>query len=131
LTREQIVAALQALSDDSANKASLGKSVYGGGTVMLLAFSANLARRDVDALFQPAQVIRDRVRDAYLGATAEELAHHCQFPTRDWVVAETRKLHRPWFASPLAALRAVLLLESPAAFRSRNLLFSQNALTRA
>jgi hypothetical protein len=53
------------------------------------------------------------VRDAYLGA------------------AEARKLHRPWFASPLAALRAVLLLESPAAFRSRNLFISQNALTRA
>jgi len=30
-----------------------------GGTVMLLAFSARLMTKDVDALFQPAQVIRD------------------------------------------------------------------------
>ena len=72
-----------------------------------------------------------RVQDAYLAATAEELARQQQFPVPDWTAAEARQLHRPWFASPLAALRAVLLLESPAAFRSRNLFVSENALTRA
>jgi hypothetical protein len=72
-----------------------------------------------------------RVQDAYLAATAEELARTHQFTVPEWTAAETRKLHRPWFASPLSALRAVLLLESPAAFRSRNLFISQNALTRA
>jgi len=39
-----------------------------------------------------------------------------------------RKPHRPWFASPLAALRTVLLLESPAAFRSRNLFYQRERL---
>ena len=48
-----------------------------------------------------------------------------------WIGDETRKLHRPWFASPLAALRAVLLLESPPGFRARNLFVSQYALSRA
>ncbi len=72
-----------------------------------------------------------RVQDAYLAATAEKLASDNQFPVPAWTDAETRKLHRPWFASPLLALRTVLLLESPAAFRSRNLFISQNALTRA
>ena len=71
------------------------------------------------------------VQDAYLAATAEELARGHQFPVPAWTVAETRKLRQPWFASPLAALRAVLLLESPAAFRSRNLFISENALSRA
>ena len=71
------------------------------------------------------------VQDAYLAATAEELARAHQFPVPAWTVADTRKLHQPWFASPLTALRAVLLLESPAAFRSRNLFISENALTRA
>jgi len=48
-----------------------------------------------------------------------------------WTAAETRKLHYPWFASSLAGLRAVLLLESPPAFRARNLFISANALSRA
>ena len=72
-----------------------------------------------------------RVRDAYLAATAEQLACANGFPIPAWVGTDDRKLHRPWFASPLAALRAVLLLESPAAFRSRNLFISANALARA
>ena len=72
-----------------------------------------------------------QVQDAYLAATAEELACRHGFPIPTWVAAETRKLRRPWFASPLAALRAVLLLESPVAFRARNLFVSENALTRA
>jgi hypothetical protein len=72
-----------------------------------------------------------RVQDAYLAATAEEMARANQFVVPTWTATETRKLHRPWFASSLAALRTVLLLESPAAFRSRNLFISQNALTRA
>ncbi len=71
-----------------------------------------------------------RVQDAYLAATAEELSRQFGLPKPDWTVGETRQLRRPWFASPLAALRAVLILESPAAFRARNLFVSQNALSR-
>jgi len=72
-----------------------------------------------------------QVQDAYLAATAEQLACANGFSVPAWVAADDRKLHRPWFASSLAALRAVLLLESPAAFRSRNLFISENALSRA
>ena len=71
------------------------------------------------------------VQDAYLAATAEELARRFSLPLPDWTVGENRRLHRPWFATPLAALRAVLLLESPPAFRSGNLFVSENALARA
>lgn len=82
-------------------------------------------------LLAPVDAETGRVRDAYLAATAEELAHGFNLPSPGWVLAEDRCLHRPWFASPLSALRAVLLLESPAGFRSRNLFVSDNALSRA
>ncbi len=72
-----------------------------------------------------------RVQDAYLAATAEELARRFSLPQPNWTVGEDRQLHRPWFATPLDALRAVLLLESPPAFRARNLFVSENALSRA
>jgi hypothetical protein len=71
-----------------------------------------------------------RVKDAYLAATAEELARLHSLPIPRWVMGEERKLRLPWFASPLASLRAVLILESPAVFRARNLFVSENALTR-
>jgi hypothetical protein len=72
-----------------------------------------------------------RVQDAYLAATAEELARQFNLQRPTWIDSETRRLHRPWFASSLAALRTLLLLESPAAFRSRNLFVTENALARA
>ena len=89
------------------------------------------ALADSPALLAPSFGELGRVQDAYLAATAEELARAHKFSAPTWVAADVRKLCRPWFASPLAALRTVLLLESPAAFRSRNLFISENALTRA
>ena len=69
--------------------------------------------------------------DAYLAATAEQLSGNFGFEMPGWVLNDDRKLSHPWFASSLGALRAVLLLESPAVFRARNLFISANALTRA
>lgn len=86
---------------------------------------------DQPILLAPKFGERGQVQDAYLAATAEELAGGRNFPVPAWTAAETRALHRPWFGSPLAGLRAVLLLESPPAFRSRNLFISENALSRA
>ncbi len=71
------------------------------------------------------------VRDAYIAATAEELARKYNLVLPRWTEDESRKLHYPWFASTLASLRAVLIHESPPGFRSRNLFVSENALSRA
>jgi hypothetical protein len=81
-------------------------------------------------LLAPKDAEMGRVKDAYLAATAEELARLHSLPFPRWILGDERKLHRPWFASPLASLRAVLILESPAVFRARNLFVSENALTR-
>ena len=72
-----------------------------------------------------------QIEDAYLAATAEWLAWKFSLKPPAWAFKEERSLRRPWFASQLASLRAVLLLESPAPFRSRNLFVSENALSRA
>ena len=62
LTREQILAALRALSDALGQQAIKGEICLFGGTVMVLAFTARLATKDVDALFQPTQAIRELAR---------------------------------------------------------------------
>jgi hypothetical protein len=62
LTREQILAALRALSDELGQRDVTGEVCLFGGTVMVLAFSSRLTTKDVDALFQPAQTIREIAR---------------------------------------------------------------------
>jgi hypothetical protein len=71
------------------------------------------------------------VADAYLAAVAVSLAREIGAAPPVWAWQTRRKLRRPWFAHPGAALRATLLAESPAAFRERNLFVSANALSRA
>lgn len=88
------------------------------------------ALADVPPLLAPEFGDIGRVRDSYLAATAVELARAQDYAAPAWADDEARKLHRPWFASPLESLRAVLILESPPAFRERNLFVSENALTR-
>lgn len=88
------------------------------------------ALRDAPVFLAPHFGELGQVQDAYLAAVAEELARNHDLPIPQWTANDARELHRPWFASPLAALRAVLLLESPPAFRSRNLFVSENALAR-
>lgn len=62
MTRERILAALKALSSGLGEQHVIGEICLFGGTVMVLAFTARLATKDVDALFQPAQAIRNVAR---------------------------------------------------------------------
>ena len=59
LTREEILGALHILSDKLGEKGVTGEVCLFGGTVMVLAFTARLTTKDVDALFQPTQLIRE------------------------------------------------------------------------
>lgn len=81
-------------------------------------------------LLQPIKGDLGQIQDAYLAAAAEELARKFNVRNPRWTDDEERKLHKPWFASDLASLRAVLIWESPPGFRSRNLFVSENALSR-
>lgn len=71
------------------------------------------------------------IADAYLAAVAVHLSRSIGKVPPAWTEGPERYLRQPWFASPGASLRATLLLESPAAFRERNLFVSENALERA
>jgi hypothetical protein len=94
-----------------------------------------IERRAAMLEFEP-ELLADRyeggdVGDAYLAAVAVSLAREIGVAPPRWAWQERRKLRRPWFAHPGAALRATLLAESPAPFRERNLFVSANALSRA
>jgi hypothetical protein len=69
--------------------------------------------------------------DAYFAAVAETLARRYRLRPPAWAFEESRYLRRPYFANTAAPLRATLLLESPPAFRCRNLFVTSNALDRA
>jgi hypothetical protein len=62
LSREMILRALQALSDELGRHNVTGELCLVGGTVMVLAFAARPSTKDVDAIFHPGQVIRDAAR---------------------------------------------------------------------
>jgi len=72
-----------------------------------------------------------KVQDAYLAAVAVALSSALGSTSPKWTREPERILREPWFASPSRHLRAVLLTESPAAFRERNLFVSANALSVA
>jgi hypothetical protein len=65
LTRDTILRALSSLSDELARRGVTGELCLFGGTVMVLAFTARISTKDVDALFQPTPLIRDLAR--YIG----------------------------------------------------------------
>ena len=62
LTRESILKALGSLSEELGKQGVTGEVCLFGGTVMVLAFTSRLSTKDVDALFQPAQSIRELAR---------------------------------------------------------------------
>jgi hypothetical protein len=58
LSREAILSALNALSEELKKEDITGEVCIFGGTVMVLAFTARISTKDVDAVFVPSQSIR-------------------------------------------------------------------------
>ncbi len=71
-----------------------------------------------------------KLQDAYLAAVAEHLAERWRLRCPDWVNDEHRFLHRPFFAGGLENLKAILLVESPVAFRRRMIFVGADVLSR-
>ena len=70
------------------------------------------------------------VKDAYLAALAEHLALSDRISVPEWTEAADRFLSEPFFAGGLESLKAILLVESPLAFRRRLIFISENGLSR-
>jgi predicted nucleotidyltransferase len=63
LTRDEILEALGTLSGRLGERGTNGEICIFGGAVMVLVFNARVTTKDVDAIFQPATIVRELVRD--------------------------------------------------------------------
>lgn len=77
----------------------------------------------------PINEIDDRIR-SLIASTVEALCVELEFSIPSWCRGIPR-LERPWFVSGIENLKSTALVESPAAFRQRNLFVLGNFLERA
>ena len=91
-------------------------------------FYSHPSRRQASLCEEPALI--EDVKDAYLAATAEYLASRYGLEMPVWVEAHGRPLKRAFFTGGLESLKAILTVESPAAFRRRLLFVGKDALDR-
>lgn len=78
------------------------------------------------------EILNDEgLADAYLAASVAWLCEKYALPQPSWLSSQNRIFSKPWFAAKSPPMKAILLQESPAAFRVRNLFVSANALSRA
>ena len=66
---------------------------------------------------------------ALIAATVEELCREINIASPEWV-HKVKFLERPWFVSGMESLKASALIESPLAFRAKNIFVQQNFLER-
>ncbi len=88
-----------------------------------------LLQEEPDLLF--SLIGDDGYADAFVASTAAYLCQVHDLKAPAWVNASCRKMPYPYFGAKSPNMKAILLQESPAAFRVRNLFVSANALSRA
>ena len=79
---------------------------------------------------EPAQ-LSDAREHALLGAIGEHLARRWELSIPAWTNDPSRFLHRPYFTSPVEGMKALLIAESPLAFRRRLIFTEAEPLRRA
>jgi hypothetical protein len=95
-------------------------------------FYAGVRKGDAAALIsdEPPPLPDDR-EHASLGAIGEHLARRWHLPIPAWTEDPSRFLHRPYFTTSIEGLKALLLVESPLAFRRRLIFTEAEPLRRA
>ena len=66
--------------------------------------------------------------DAFLAGTADYFARIHHIPTPEWALAPDRILAEPWFAVDYIEVRALLLRDTPSAFKDKNIFIFESAL---
>lgn len=83
------------------------------------------------AMIRDAPALTDDAKaNAYLAAVAEHLALRNGLEIPGWVHVDARFLKRPFFPAKLESLKAILLVESPTAFRRRMIFVGADPLYR-
>src|SRR5574341_801606 len=75
--------------------------------------------------------LSDPREHALLGAVGEHLARRWHLAIPAWTDDPSRFLRRPYFTTPLEGLKALLIAESPIAFRHRLIFTEAEPLRRA
>ena len=73
----------------------------------------------------------DPIRHAFFGAIGEHLALRWGLRVPAWTNDASRFLRRPYFDTPIEALKAMYLAQSPTAFRRRLIFTEAEPLRRA
>ena len=81
-------------------------------------------------LIDPPPLMEDERANAYLGAVAEHLALRNKIDIPEWTADDCRFLKSPYFPCGLESLKAILLVESPVAFRRRMIFVGSDPLYR-
>jgi hypothetical protein len=93
-------------------------------------FYRNADRRAAMIADEPAR-LGDPREHAILGAVGEHLARRWSLAVPTWTDHPSRFLHEPYFTTPIENLKAMLLAQSPLAFRRRLIFTEAEPLRRA
>jgi hypothetical protein len=93
-------------------------------------FYQNPERRAAMIADEP-QRLGDARKHAMLGAIGEHLARRWNLAAPSWTDDPSRFLHEPYFTTPIENLKAMLLAQSPLAFRRRLIFTEAEPLRRA
>ena len=94
-------------------------------------YCALLVGTAADLIAAEPESVGDPQQHAFLGAVGEHLARRWSLPIPPWTEDRSRFLKRPYFTTPLEGLKALLLVESPLAFRRRLIFTEAEPLRRA
>jgi hypothetical protein len=119
----------QSLAEAAEEAAGDAARLYPAVAEFLDEFYAHEDRRQAMIEAVPRRV--GKIEDAWLGAVAEHLARRWGLAIPPWVDEPHRFLKEPVFAGGLEDLKAILLAESPLAFRRRLLFVEAEPLARA